>query len=78
MVDLPIWLFHADSDFVNPSQNSKEVYDKLVELGSENVKLTIFSDEDLEELNIGFSHAIWTAVLNDMEMMDWLFSQEKN
>ncbi len=78
VVDLPIWLFHADSDFVNPSQNSKEVYDKLVELGSENVKLTIFSDEDLEELNIGFSHAIWTAVLNDMEMMDWLFSQEKN
>lgn len=78
VVDLPIWLFHADSDFVNPSTNSKEVYEKLVELGSENVKLTIFSDEDLEKLNITFSHGIWTAVLKDMEMMDWLFSLEKN
>ncbi len=73
VVDKPIWLFHAESDFVNPSVNSKEVYEKLVELGNEDAKLTIFSDEDLEKLGVGFSHAIWVPVLNDMEMMEWLF-----
>ena len=73
VADKPIWLFHAESDFVNPSVNSKEVYEKLVELGNKDAKLTIFSDEDLEKLGVGFSHAIWAPVLNDMEMMEWLF-----
>ena len=49
------------------------MYEKLVELGNKDAKLTIFSDEDLEKLGVGFSHAIWAPVLNDMEMMEWLF-----
>ena len=76
---LPIWLFHAEDDPTNPSTVSKDIYNKLKDLGNDEAKLTIYDTEYMHSLNLygGLLHWGWVPALNDSEMMDWLFAQKK-
>lgn len=46
--DLPVWSFHAESDLVNLVSGSRDRYNKLVELGNENVKYIELNNDDNE------------------------------
>lgn len=76
VTDLPIWLFHAEEDPTNVSQTSKNIYNKLLSLGSGHADITIYSTEYMHTLKLfgGLLHCSWVPALNDDEMMDWLFS----
>lgn len=77
--DLPIWLFHAEEDPTNASSISKNIYNKLKELGNNKAKLTIYSTEEMSALRLygGILHWSWVPTLNNSEMINWLYSQSK-
>ena len=72
----PVWMYHAAGDIVNSTMNSLDIYKKLVELGNENVHMTIYDAAGIEMYQY-FCHFSWVPGLNDSVMMDWLFSQTK-
>jgi len=77
MVDIPLWLAHAESDNTVPVSDSQSVYDVLVNAGSELVKFTKFSDEDLAAAGVTAAmgpHSSEAVVLEDESYMEWLFS----
>jgi len=77
LVDLPLWLAHAESDNTVPVKDSEAVYKVLTEAGSELVKFTKFSDADLEAAGVTAAmgpHSSEAVVLEDETYMEWLFS----
>lgn len=76
---LPIWLFHAEEDTTNASTISKNIYNKLKELGNDSAKMTIYSTEYMNSLRLygGLLHWSWVPTLNNKDMISWLYSQSK-
>lgn len=81
--DLPVWLFHAESDPVNLVSGSRDRYNKLIELGNENVKYTELTDDEMKSFGIGYGspfeyHATNVVMVNTPGVIEWLFAQEKD
>ena len=65
--DLPIWIFHGDSDNIVKTKRSRDMYKALKEVDA-NVKYT-------EYPNTG--HDSFTPTYNNDKVFDWLFQQVK-
>lgn len=65
--DLPIWIFHGDSDGIVKTKRSRNMFAALQKVGGK-VKYT-------EYPNTG--HDSFTPTYNDEKVLEWLFSQKK-
>ena len=65
LTEIPIWIFHGDSDSVVPVRRSQEMFDALIDAGSEKVKLTLYP---------GVDHNSWTATYDNPELYRWFLS----
>ncbi|MCM8531787.1 MAG: alpha/beta hydrolase, partial [Lentisphaeraceae bacterium] len=65
--DLPIWIFHGDSDSVVKTKRSRDMYAALKKVDAK-VKYT-------EYPNTG--HDSFTVTYNNSKVLKWLFSQVK-
>ena len=79
MKDIPLWIAHAENDDTVAFENSQIVYDTLIEAGSKVVKLTKYTNEQMnaagvDGVKIGY-HTVEMAVLEDEAYMEWLFAQ---
>lgn len=80
VVDLPLWLFHTEGDKTNATSISDEISQYLTEAGSEVMKYTRYTAEDMTAggLTPGLEHnASWRLGLADEELFTWLFAQSK-
>ncbi len=68
LTDLPIWVFHGDSDDTVPLNESTRMVEALHEAGSD-AKLTIFPQT---------AHDSWTPAYTTAELYPWLFSQRRH
>ena len=81
MKDIPLWIAHATTDPTVPVTDSRMVYQTLTEAGSTVVKYTEYSDEEMTEAGVTEAmgnHSVEAVVLEDVEYMEWLFSQNLN
>lgn len=81
---IPIYIAQAENDGTIPSENSKNLYAKLKELGNESVQLRIYSDDEMNaaggssDPDSTFSyHHVEMAVMEDPSYAEWLFAQHK-
>ncbi len=80
MKDVPIWLAHAEHDNTIPSDESVKIKDALKAAGAGEVKLTIYSDEEMNASGADSDpdstysyHHVELAVMEDEAYKDWLF-----
>jgi len=80
--DSAIWIAQAEHDGTISSDNSKQLYETLTANGNSKSKLTIYSDEEMNEAgcspdnNSTFSyHHVEMKVMEDETYAEWLFSQ---
>lgn len=73
--DIPLWLFHAEDDPVVPVDFSRNIFERARSLGAD-VKYTEYPKGLLLSKKL-HPHASWVLAYEDMEMIDWLFSQVK-
>lgn len=80
LVDMPLWIVHAENDPITDSRTSKLAYQALTELGSTKVKETLYTDEfmDSQRFYGAMKHWSWAPVFNDQNMINWLFSQKRD
>ncbi|MNW29007.1 S-layer protein precursor [compost metagenome] len=80
LVDMPLWIVHAENDPITDSRTSKLAYQALTELGSTKVKETLYSDKfmDSQRFYGAMKHWSWAPVFNDQDMINWLFSQKRD
>ncbi len=64
---IPFWIFHGDVDGVVPVQNSRDMYNRLQDLGA-NVKYTEYP---------GVNHNSWDNVFVEKGYPQWLFQFKK-
>lgn len=76
--DIPLWFAHAENDNVIPVNVSKSAYSTLKAMGSKNVFLTTFSDEEMLKCGalMGY-HQSDLAVMADDSYLEWLFKNKK-
>lgn len=65
--DVKFRIYHGDADNIVPVEGSRQAYKALKAAGAD-VKYIEFP---------GVNHGSWTPAFNDLELMDWLFSQKK-
>ncbi len=80
LTNVPIWLIHAENDPTTDSRTTKLSYQALTELGSTQVKETLYSDEWMKEQHLydKMLHWSWVPALNNDEVIDWLFDQSRS
>lgn len=80
LVDIPLWIIHAEGDPTTDSRTSKLAYQALKELGSTKVHAKFYSDEEMDEMRLygGLRHWSWAPAFNDTKLIDWLFDQSKS
>lgn len=64
----PLWIFHGEQDNVVWVEHSKRMYRALKEIDAP-VKLTLYPE---------VNHDIWYNAFADQDLMQWLFSYQKN
>jgi predicted peptidase len=64
---LPIWAFHGARDSVAPVENSREMVERLRELGS-SIKYTEYAD---------VGHESWNRAYAEPELFPWLLAQKR-
>ena len=78
ITSVPIWFVQAEDDQICTSYTSKMLYDVLQEMGAKNNKITLYSDEEMENAGQhGSYHGSWAVALEDDEMLSWVYEQEK-
>ncbi len=70
IVHKPIWVFHAEADFIIPVSEASNIVDALTQRGS-NIK---FNKYGVEEYFL-MAHSSWIPAYNNKEMIEWLFEQ---
>lgn len=80
--DSAIWIAQAENDGTIPSENSKIMYEELIKTGNNKVKMTIYSDDEMNRVGASpdndstFSyHHVEMAVMEDENYAQWLFNQ---
>lgn len=66
--ELPIWIFHGDSDPVVKTQRSRDMVQAIERCGG-NPKYTEYSNT---------KHNAWTPTYTNIEVLHWLFEQQKS
>ena len=69
ITNVPIWFVQAEDDQICTSYTSKMLYDVLQEMGAKNNKITLYSDEEME--NAG-QHGSWAVALDYYDRFEWL------
>ena len=78
ITNIPIWFVQAEDDQICTSYTSKMMFDILKEMGAENNKLTLYTDEEMENAGqIGSYHGSWAVALEDSKMLSWVYDQVK-
>ena len=68
MTDLPIWMFHGDSDPVVLPVESEMMNDGLIATGAREVRYTVYA---------GCGHDCWKYAYSDERMYEWLLSKNR-
>lgn len=76
LVNLPMWVFHGETDEIVPINKEKDAVDKLIALGG-NVKWTQYSADEINKANAENAHMANIPTYNNPEFYEWLFSQHK-
>ncbi len=78
--DLSIWFAHAKNDQTIPVSASEDAVKKLKDLGSDKVKLTVYTDEEMNAKGADPApdatysyHHVELAVMEDDAYMEWMF-----
>lgn len=66
--NMPIWLFHGDSDPVIPVDESRRMVAALKAAGAPNVRYTEYA---------GVGHNAWDRAYREAELWTWLFAQKR-
>ena len=66
--NVPLWIFHGAKDTVVPAQFSRDLVDALKNVGAD-PKYTEYPDG---------GHDVWNRAIREPELLQWLFSQQKN
>ncbi len=78
ITSVPIWFVQAEDDQICTSYTSKMMHDILKEMGAENNKLTLYTNEEMENAGqIGSYHGSWAVALEDSKMLSWVYDQVK-
>lgn len=77
--DVAIWFVQADKDPVCTSYTSKIMYQILKEKGAENNRITMWTDEDLENMGVEplAAHVAYNKALENQEMITWIYGQQR-
>jgi predicted peptidase len=77
IIDMPIWFLHAKNDTIVNFEDTKYVYDILVDLGADRLKATWVDDAMLDQYEIYFTHAADILTTYMPEVVEWFFEQCK-
>ena len=84
LTDIPVWIAQAERDETIPSEVGKSAAAALTEAGNPNVKLTIYTDEEMNACGAVFGqeqlysfHHVELAVMEDEAYARWLFEQAR-
>ncbi|MGM0216530.1 PHB depolymerase family esterase [Enterococcus sp. AZ109] len=75
---LPIQLVHIENDNIVMTNFAKESYQKLLEVGNTNARLTLYPFEMVERLGLPDAHWSWSIQTEELDKLEWLFSQDKS
>lgn len=64
--NMPIRIYHGGADLIISPEHSKNVYNKLKSLGSNNVELVIFPE---------VGHNSWTKAFASPDFLSWMYAQ---
>lgn len=65
--EVPFWIFHGDKDGVVPVENSRRMYDRLVQLGGK-VRYKEYPD---------VNHNSWENAYDEVILLPWMFLKSK-
>ena len=65
---LPIWVFHGAKDPVVPLEESQHLIGALKQLGSEEIKLTVYPEAQ---------HNSWTETYDNPKLYEWFLQHER-
>lgn len=68
VMQTPLWLFHGTEDSVVNISNSKNIYNRIIELGGELTRYTEYP---------GVGHAAWTPAWQESTLVDWFLAQRR-
>lgn len=77
LLNQKIWIVHNDGDTTVKPEGVIEVYDKLIELGAKNVKMRLFTAQEMNALGYDEYHAVDMQVHANEIFYEWLFAQTK-
>jgi poly(3-hydroxybutyrate) depolymerase len=69
IANIPFWIFHSDDDGVVPVENSRQMYQALLDAGAANLIYTEYT---------GYGHASWIPAYAEPELQKWTFAQKNN
>lgn len=75
--NIPIWFVQTENDPICTSYTSKIMYQILSEMGAQNNHITLYSDEDMGNEIIKY-HFSWVPALDNEEIIDWVYAQERS
>ncbi len=75
--NVPIWFVHAENDPVCTSYTSTILYQVLEDMGAQNNKMSLYTDEEMVAGGQTFFHSSWVLAFNDQEIIDWVYDQVK-
>ncbi|MBM7541165.1 prolyl oligopeptidase family serine peptidase [Amphibacillus cookii] len=76
---IPHWIIHAETDPITDVRTSLLTHEALETLGAEDLHLTIYDEQTMNDQRFygPLAHWSWVPVFNDDTILDWLFAQEK-
>ncbi|WFR65081.1 S-layer homology domain-containing protein [Paenibacillus amylolyticus] len=79
IVDVPMWIMHAQNDPTTDSRTSSLAYQALTEMGAKQVHLTLYDDAfmDSQRFYGGLKHWSWVPAFNNKEVIASLFNLQK-
>lgn len=79
IVDVPMWIMHAQNDPTTDSRTSSLAYQALTEMGAKQVHLTLYDDAYMDSHRFygGLKHWSWVPAFNNKEVIASLFKLHK-
>lgn len=79
IVDVPIWIMHAENDPTTDSRTSSLAYQALTEMGAKQVHLELYDDAYMDSHRFygGLKHWSWVPAFNNKEVIASLFNLHK-
>ncbi|WP_145332454.1 S-layer homology domain-containing protein [Paenibacillus xylanexedens] len=79
IVDVPMWIMHAQNDPTTDSRTSSLAYQALTEMGAKQAHLTLYDDAYMDSHRFygGLKHWSWVPAFNNKEVIASLFKLHK-